>query len=69
MKLKIKKPVNIYDKRYDVGDEYEPTENDIPLIIRLNEKGFINPLTREELLRFIDGSYFEMKSKKKKEEK
>lgn len=69
MKLKIKKPVNIYGKRYDVGDEYEPTKSDIPVIIRLNEKGFIKPLTKEELLRFIDGSYFEKKSKKKKEEK
>ena len=69
MKLEIKKPVNIYGKRYEIGDEYEPTETDISLIVRLNEKGFIKPLTKEELLRFVDGSYFEIKSKKKKEEK
>lgn len=48
--IKIKKICNINGKRYEIGDEYKPKKTDMSLINRLNEKGFIEPLSKEKLL-------------------
>lgn len=48
--IKIKKTCNINGKRYEIGDEYKPKKTDMSLINRLNEKGFIEPLSKEKLL-------------------
>lgn len=43
------KRCNIKDKEYKIGDKLIPTNDDMPLIIKLNEKGFIKPLNFKEL--------------------
>lgn len=56
---------NLKDKEYQVGDVYKPKKGDMPLINRLNEKGFIEPLNEKELLEIANSFNFK---KKKKEE-
>ena len=46
----IKRECNIKGKKYIVGKEFKPKKNDMYLLNKLNEKGFIEPLTKEELL-------------------
>ncbi len=64
--ITIKKPVSIKEKRYEAGKEFKPKKSDIPLVIQLNEKGFIEPLNREELLKFINSFNLPEKGKKTK---
>lgn len=52
----VKETCIIKGKRYVEGDEFKPKKEDMPLLCRLNEKGFIEPLTRDELLD-ISGSF------------
>lgn len=47
--IKIKRECNIKGKKYIVGDTFKPTKEDMPLICRLNEKGFIDPLNGKQL--------------------
>lgn len=63
--IKIKNPCNINGKRYEIGEEFKPKKSDMPLIIRMNEDGFIEPLTKEELL--IIFKNFNLKRNRKKE--
>ena len=69
--VEIKKPVMIKGKRYEEGDIFKPRKNDMPLVIRLNERGFIKPLSKEELLELSNSFIVAEKHKKtvKKEEK
>ena len=59
----IKKECNIKDKKYNLGDEFKPKKEDMALLCKLNEKGFIEPLTKEELLE-ISSSFNLAKLKK-----
>jgi len=61
----IKRDCIIKGKKYTNGDEFKPKKDDMLLICRLNEKGFIEPLTKEELLEIP--SSFILKKKKKEE--
>ena len=63
--INIKRECNIKDKKYVVGDTFKPTKEDMPLICRLNENGFIEPLTKEELIEISNN--FKLKKKKKEE--
>lgn len=47
--IRFKKTCNINGKKYKVGKKFNPTVNDILLINKLNETGFIEPLTRHEM--------------------
>lgn len=49
-KIVVKRVCNIKGKRYVVGDIFKPLKSDRELLIRLNEKGFIEPLTKEDLI-------------------
>lgn len=60
----VKKDCIIKNKKYVAGDLFKATKQDMFLLCKLNEKGFIVPLTKEELLE-ISSSF---KSKRKKEE-
>lgn len=70
--VEIKKPVMIKGKRYEEGDIFKPRKNDMSLVIRLNERGFIKPLSKEELLELSNSFIVAAKPKKtikNKEEK
>lgn len=70
--IKIRKPVSIKGRIYKVGEEFKPKKTDMPLIIWLNENGFIEPLNSKELLEIANSFILpekEKKSKNKKEEK
>ena len=62
--IKIKNACNINGKRYEIGEEFKPKKTDMPLIIRMNEKGFIEPMTKDELLE-LSNNFNLVKSKKK----
>lgn len=63
--IKFKRNCNYKGKTYNVGDELKNiTKNDISDIRKLNEKGFIEPLTQEELNQIADGSFFNKKKSK-----
>lgn len=49
-KIRFKENCTVKGKKYIVGDEFKPKKEDMLLLCRLNEKGFIEPLTKEELL-------------------
>lgn len=49
IKIKFKKTCNVNGKKYKAGQKFKPTINDISLINRLNEGGYIEPLTRNNL--------------------
>lgn len=59
----VKTECNIKGKKYIVGDEFKPKKSDMYLLNSLNEKGFIEPLTKDELLE-ISNSFCLKKSKK-----
>lgn len=59
----VKEDCNINGKKHIKGDEYKPNKGDMLTLCRLNEKGFIEPLTKEELLEI--SSSFKLKKKKK----
>ena len=63
--IKIKRECNIKGKKYEVGDVFKPTKDDMPIVCRLNENGFIEPLTKEELIEISNN--FKPKKKKKEE--
>lgn len=63
--IEIKRECNIKGKKYMVGDIFKPTKEDMSLICRLNENGFIEPLTKEELIEISNN--FKPKKKKKEE--
>lgn len=63
--IKVKKICNIKGKKYEIGDEFKPKKEDMPLVIRLNEKGFIEPLSRTELLELSNSFNFDKKGKGK----
>lgn len=50
MKLVCKRDFTLGDKYYEAGDEVEVTDKAI--LVLLNEKGFIKPLTRKEIENF-----------------
>ena len=63
--IKFKKECLVKGKKYLVGSEAKDfTKNDLKLIIKLNEKGFIEPLNLEELKAIADGSFFNKKEEK-----
>ncbi len=41
-------------KYYFIGDEINPNDISKPTLIKLNENGFIEPLTPKELMAFIN---------------
>lgn len=47
--IKIKRECNIKGKKYIVGDIFKPTKEDMPIVCKLNEKGFIDPLNGKQL--------------------
>lgn len=49
-KVKVKINCNIKDKEYKKGDIFNPKKEDILLLNKLNEKGYIEPLSEQELL-------------------
>lgn len=63
--IEIKRECNIKGKKYMVGDIFKPTKEDMLLVCRLNEKGFIEPLKKEELIEISNN--FKPKKKKKEE--
>ena len=63
--INIKTVCNIKGKKYIVGDTFKPTKEDMLLVCRLNEKGFIEPLKKEELIEISNN--FKPKKKKKEE--
>ena len=65
-RINVKVDCNIKNKKNVVGDEFKPQKKDMILLNRLNEKGFIEPLTKKELLEIFDS--FNLKKEKKKEE-
>lgn len=63
--IMIKKNCIIKGKEYVKGKVFKPKKEDMLLVMRLNEKGFIEPLTKEQLLEL--SSSFILKKKKKEE--
>ncbi len=64
--IKFKKECLYKGKKYIVGSELKDfTKNDINSIIKLNEKGFIEPLSLNELKAIADGSFFNVKKEEK----
>lgn len=61
-RIVVKVDCNIKGKEYIAGNEFKPKKSDMALLNRLNEKGFIEPLTEKELAE-ISKSF--NKSKKK----
>lgn len=60
--IKFKKNCNFKGEYYEAGDELKGfTKNDIVGIRKLNEKGFIEPLTQKELISIEKGSFFNTK--------
>lgn len=49
IEIRFKKTCNVNGKKYKAGKKFKPTINDISLINRLNEGGYIEPLTRNNL--------------------
>ncbi len=66
--IKIRKSVDIKGRIYKAGEEYKPKKNDMPLIIWLNENGFIEPLNSKELLETANSFIMPEKEKKLKKE-
>ena len=64
--IKFIKNCNYNGKTYFVGDELKDVK-DIQGINRLNEKGFIEPLTQKELIQIKNGSFFINKNKTEEE--
>lgn len=64
-KIKFKVNCNIGNKTYQTGDEFKPSKNDMFLLCKLNEKGFIESLSNDELLEISNS--FKTKKKKKEE--
>jgi len=54
---------NLKNKEYKKGDIYKPKKEDMSLINRLNEKGFIEPLNQKELLEIANSFYLKKKNK------
>lgn len=48
--IKAKKDFTIGDNFFAMGDTIEPSKYSYEQIVRLNEKGFIEPLSRKELM-------------------
>lgn len=61
--IRFKENCTLKGKVYQIGDEFKPKKEDMLLLCRLNEKGFIEPLTKEELLE-ISSSFNLAKLKK-----
>lgn len=60
--IKFKQNCNFNGEYYEAGDELKNfTKNDIAGIRKLNEKGFIEPLTQKELISIEKGSFFNSK--------
>lgn len=49
VEIRFKKTCNVNGKRYKAGKRFKPTINDISLINKLNEDGYIEPLARHNL--------------------
>lgn len=65
--IKFKIACNFEGKKYEKGNIYVPKKQDIYLINKLNEKGFIEPLTKEELLE-LSNSFLNIKKKRGKKD-
>lgn len=48
--IKAKKDFTIGDNFFAMGDTIEPNKISYEQIVKLNEKGFIEPLSRKELM-------------------
>lgn len=48
--IKAKKDFTIGEEFFVAGDTIEPNKYDYEQIVKLNEKGFIEPLNRKELI-------------------
>ena len=62
--IEFKVGCNLKNKKYEVGDVFNPTKEDFKIINKLNEKGFIQPLTKEEIKKI----YKNLTKKRKKRE-
>lgn len=47
--ITVKKKCNINAKEYQIGDKYKIAMSEIKLVNKLNENGFIEPLSEQEL--------------------
>jgi hypothetical protein len=63
MEIIAKKDFTIDDKQYEKGDIVKVNKNNIDYIWKLNEKGFIEPITVKD----INKLYNEILNSKKKE--
>lgn len=62
--IKFKKSCSYKGENYEAGEELRSyTKNDIADIRKMNEKGFIEPLTQKELKAIANGSFFISKAK------
>lgn len=67
-KIIVKKDFTIGDEYFAIGDEVDLSEvKDYQTIVKLNEKGFIEPLTRKELKEIKKGLENPKKSFKEEE--
>lgn len=53
--IKAKKDFTIGNNEYFIGDTIELNSLNFEQIVKLNEKGFIEPLTRKELIEIRKG--------------
>lgn len=49
--IRVIKTININDEYFIKDDIIEPTSKNIDLIIKMNEKGIIEPLSLEEIIK------------------
>lgn len=63
-KVKVKIKCNIKDKEYKKGAIFNPKKEDILLLNKLNEKGYIEPLNEQELLEIASSFNFTKKEEK-----
>ena len=49
MKIIISKDCKYNNKMLFAGDEIEPVKDNLKMIVALNEKGYINPLSLKEI--------------------
>ena len=64
--IKFKVQCNVKNKEYKKGDIFKPKKENMSLINKLNEKGYIEPLTEKELLEVYNS--FNSKKIEKEEE-
>lgn len=65
--IKVRVKCNIKGKEYKKGSIFKPKKGDMLLINKLNEQGYIEPLSEQELLEISNSLNFEKKGGNKNE--